>query len=382
MKKKIHYIGLAHTIPNHKYAGCAFTNLSINFCKMMKKLNYEIIFYGVEGNYDIQCDEYVNIFSEEEFHKFYPNNLNIKNQFDYGGEAFSLFAERCGKEIVKRVPDGKKEIALSSWMYEAFEHTQDKVISVDPHVGHMGRGVTYRVFPSRTWRSSWYINYSDIQTFYDDTVIYHYVDPDYFYYDKSIKKEDYMLFIGRMNIDKGVYLAMDVAEHLKIPLIISGLLPGGELEELFFNTLKTKKYSEFVGYCDLNKKLDLMKRARCLFTYPMYLEPFGIVAIEAQSVGTPVVTCNWGALSETVLHGRTGYQCSYFDDLLDAVEKSKNINPLDCVNWINSNFTTNVASLRYDEYLQRLLLKENMVDKNFWYEKGFSEFNKQLNIYY
>ena len=42
MDKTLHYLGMPHAVTSEDYVGCPFTGLSLNFCKMMRKLGYKI----------------------------------------------------------------------------------------------------------------------------------------------------------------------------------------------------------------------------------------------------------------------------------------------------------------------------------------------------
>ena len=52
-----------------------------------------------------------------------------------------------------------------------------------------------------------------------------------------------------------------------------------------------------------------MMRARVLCNPSVTAEGFGMVFVEAQSVGTPVVSCKHSAIPEAVSHGETGLLC-------------------------------------------------------------------------
>ena len=57
----------------------------------------------------------------------------------------------------------------------------------------------------------------------------------------------------------------------------------------------------------------------------IYPEPFGYVAIESQMCGTPVITTDWGAFPETVIHGKTGFRCRTQADFLEAIRKATSL---------------------------------------------------------
>ena len=63
-------------------------------------------------------------------------------------------------------------------------------------------------------------------------------------------------------------------------------------------------------------------RAADVVVMPSYSESFGLVALEAQACGTPVVATRVGGLSRAICHGRTGLLVDghHAEDWADALE--------------------------------------------------------------
>lgn len=113
--------------------------------------------------------------------------------------------------------------------------------------------------------------------------------------------KDYYLLVSRLDYGyKKVDLAIDVFNKLGYPLIIVGT--GREERRLKKAALKNIK---FTGKVPEEKLLEYYKHAKALIM-PQE-EDFGIVAIEAQSFGIPVIAYKKGGARDTVIHGKTGY---------------------------------------------------------------------------
>jgi glycosyltransferase involved in cell wall biosynthesis len=125
----------------------------------------------------------------------------------------------------------------------------------------------------------------------ESTVIAPPVDTEGFSF-KS-EKEDYYLTVSRLESYKRVDLIVDAFVQLKKKLVVVG--EGPEL-----NKLKDKACSniEILGYQPDEVVRDLMRRARAFIFAAK--EDFGIVAVESQACGTPVIAYGKGGSLETV----------------------------------------------------------------------------------
>ena len=71
--------------------------------------------------------------------------------------------------------------------------------------------------------------------------------------------------------------------------------------------------------------------------------------------GTPVITSDFGAFTETVKHGVTGYRCKTLEQFVWAAKNIENIVPEDCREWAEKNYSLERVGKMYDEYFKQLI---------------------------
>jgi glycosyltransferase involved in cell wall biosynthesis len=118
---------------------------------------------------------------------------------------------------------------------------------------------------------------------------------------KSMKEQegDYYLIVSRLVYYKKIDIAIKAFNKLKLPLKIIGI--GGELKNL---KSMVKKNIEFVGEVPEEKLSDYYVHAKGLI-FPG-LEDFGLVMVEAQSFGKPVLAFRGGGALDIIKEGITG----------------------------------------------------------------------------
>ncbi|MBI5571871.1 MAG: glycosyltransferase [Desulfomonile tiedjei] len=138
-----------------------------------------------------------------------------------------------------------------------------------------------------------------IRKFYgrEATVIYPPCDLERF--EVGARQEDYYLFVGRLVRYKRADLAIQVFGENGKRLLVVGEGP----EEKALKRTATKKV-EFLGRVGDEELAQLYSRCKAV-VFPGE-EDFGIVPVEAQAAGRPVIAYGRGGASETVLPGRTG----------------------------------------------------------------------------
>jgi glycosyltransferase involved in cell wall biosynthesis len=158
------------------------------------------------------------------------------------------------------------------------------------------------------------------------------------------KKEDYYLYVGRMVDRKGIIVAQHVCKELGLKLIMAG--PG--------NNPKIE-YGEWVGPVGPEERAKLMGGAIALFAPTLYIEPFGNVVIEAQACGTPTITTDWGAFTETNPQGVTGYRCRNAMEFAVATEWVKDLDPVAIHKRAVALYSLDAIAPQYEQYFARLL---------------------------
>ncbi|PUA31612.1 MAG: hypothetical protein B7O98_08930 [Zestosphaera tikiterensis] len=137
-----------------------------------------------------------------------------------------------------------------------------------------------------------------------------------------------VLFVGRLVFKKGVHILIKAFHKVlnKIPnakLLIIGPEDsryGRYLRELV-RSLDLEKAASFLGSVDETKKIELMASA-AVFSLPTLADYHPIALLEAQALGTPVVSTRVGAIPEIVIDGETGLlvEPGSIDQLAEAIE--------------------------------------------------------------
>ena len=125
---------------------------------------------------------------------------------------------------------------------------------------------------------------------------------------KTMPKDRYYLFFGRLSYEKGVRTLLEAFKDLpQCRLKIAGTGP----EE---TELKTFAYDngmgnvEFLGYKQGQELTDLVSNAYFIIVPSEWYENNPMTIIEAYSTGTPVIGARIGGIPEIVVDGVTGYQ--------------------------------------------------------------------------
>ena len=143
------------------------------------------------------------------------------------------------------------------------------------------------------------------------------VDKKIFSPDPSVKKENIFLSIGRIQEQKGQLQTLEFLNNFrKIKndfkcIFIGG--PSGKYGEEYLLELKRTvknfnldKHVEFLDNLPQIEIIELLNKSKLLI-HTSQFETFGLVAIEANTMGVPVLTINNGSLMEIIENNKNGY---------------------------------------------------------------------------
>ncbi|HEX8862871.1 MAG TPA: glycosyltransferase, partial [Actinomycetes bacterium] len=170
-------------------------------------------------------------------------------------------------------------------------------------------------------------------------------------------KEDFCLFLGRVNPEKAPDLAIRAAREAGLPIVLAAKCSEPEEQAYFEDRVKPLlgDDAEWFGQADNDQKQDLLARARCLVFPIQWNEPFGIVMVEAMACGTPVVALDRGSVPEVVVDGVTGYIRRDADQLPEAIGRVGELDPAACRRHVKERFDVPVMVSGYEQVYHHMV---------------------------
>ncbi|MCK5003468.1 MAG: glycosyltransferase family 4 protein [Candidatus Aminicenantes bacterium] len=143
-----------------------------------------------------------------------------------------------------------------------------------------------------------------------------------FSYDKglgNISKDDYFIYLGRLELDKGIDTLLSAFEGTEYKLKIFG---GGSMAKVVTDICNENNNMDFFGFKDSEHVLEQLKFAKGLIFPSNNFEGFPMAISEAFSCGTPVITSDIGSQAEIITDGFNGlhFRINDPEDLREKIE--------------------------------------------------------------
>lgn len=373
---RFHILGIPHTISTPNYNVCAFTQKIVRLCALLKQRGHHVIHYGHEDS-EVRCDEHVTTVKRDDLIRAYGDH-DWRRQgfpnFQVDDHAYRTFTANTIAALRQRKQKGDFLLCMFGGGHVLVADAHRDMIICEPGIGYPGgHFAPFKVFESyailHAYQGLKMIESVPNEIWYD-AVIPNYFDLSDFEY--CGEKDDYFLFLGRINGGKGVHVAMQIVEAAGGRLIVAG---PGSIEGLGTRTSRPiSEYVEHVGVADVATRKKLLRRAKATLLPSLFVEPFCGVQVESMLSGTPVITTDWGAFAEYNLHGITGYRCRTFEQFVWAAKNIGNIKPASCREWAATNFSMERIGEMYDEYFYSV---NNVFWGGGWYQEnpGRSDLN-------
>lgn len=160
-------------------------------------------------------------------------------------------------------------------------------------------------------------------------------------------KEDYFIYLGRIDRSKGTHIAVRASRRSGRRLILMGPVLDKDYFNEYVRPYVDGKSVIYLGEVDFDTKVKYLSRARALLYPVQYEEFFGLAMVEALACGTPVIGFARGSVIEIVRHGETGFTVTREDEFEQAMSRVDTIDPNECRRDVEQRFSATSMVSRY-----------------------------------
>lgn len=345
-RSRLHMVGLFHTVPSADYSHCAYTGKVLRFPKMMQPLGYDVIEYANAGSESAAVDKVAMLSANE-----HATHFGSRKETDFVGDvasvdhpAHALFESRLIAEMQKRLHP-------QDIICHPFGHVHATLLKEFPNHFHVETGIGYpvvmpgsfRIFESYAW-AHYHMGKDGRSGSNYEWVIPNYYDVED--WEPSLDHGDYIAFLGRICSGKGLDTILEIANYVDMKIVVCG---QGD------PTPWQHKNIEYRGPLKGLERSDFLRRAYCAILPTTYVEPFGGAGVEAMLCGTPVVAVDYGAFTETVQQGLSGYRCKVLKQWLGAIQNIKKLDRRKIVEYARNKYSLQACAVLYDQAFKQIL---------------------------
>jgi glycosyltransferase involved in cell wall biosynthesis len=166
------------------------------------------------------------------------------------------------------------------------------------------------------------------------------------------RKDDFLLWMGRICQEKGPHIAIEVARRSHSQLILAGSVYPFTYHQDYFDREIAPHLGGALrlrGSPSAREKLQLLQSARAVLIPSLVDETSSLVAMEALSCGTPVIAFRRGALADLIQDGITGRLVESIEEMTEALAQIATIRPQAGRKWAEANCSMERTCDKYEQ---------------------------------
>lgn len=174
------------------------------------------------------------------------------------------------------------------------------------------------------------------------------------------KPEDFFIHYGRIIQPKGTHHAIEACKRAEVRLKIVGPHYEGHGNDHYWSQKVEpqidNKLITYEGYITTQrKKNELLGNAKALLFPITWDEPFGLVIIEANACGTPVIAFDRGSVSEIIKDGVNGFVVKNVKEMVEAIKRIETIDRSKCREYVMQKFSIEKMVKGYENVYQSVI---------------------------